>query len=500
MSEAPATKRTAPAVEVKSIDWVPLEDRRGKPSSLFPLWFMSNANLTTLASGMVGAALGANFATSVLAIVAGVAVGTVFTAFHSAQGPQLGLPQMIQSRAQFGYRGVSVICAVVVASIVGFNIFNQILAANVLTMTTGVDAPKVWYVVISALALTLAIVGYHWIHRTQRWLTWLFLATFGVFSVAAVFELPLPSDQFSLAAIAWPAFLVQFAAAAAYALGWAPYVSDYSRYLPPQTNPARTTFYTYTGVVIGAGWLMILGAFVAALYSGIEPLTALRQAADQILPGSGIWLLLAALPPLITVITVNIYAAGLELITIVDSFVKVRPTLRLRVIACTLIGLAGLAGAELSSGDFLTSFGSFLVVLLYVLVPWTSVNLVDYYFVRRGHYAVAQIFVPRGIYGTWGWRGLTAYAAGIVAMIPFVVTTWWVGPVAELIGGIDIAIFIGLAVSAILYLIVARSIDSDEELRVAQDEFAATGVQAVSFSRRQEPPTRTQPPATPADS
>ena len=31
------------------------------------------------------------------------------TAFHSAQGPQLGLPQMIQSRAQFGYIGVAVL-------------------------------------------------------------------------------------------------------------------------------------------------------------------------------------------------------------------------------------------------------------------------------------------------------------------------------------------------------------------------------------------------------
>ena len=114
------------------------------------------------------------------------------------------------------------------------------------------------------------------------------------------------------------------------------------------------------------------------------PLTAIRNAADQILPGSGTWLLLSALQALITVITVNIYAAALELITIADSFVKVRPTRNLRVVACTIIGLAGLLGAELSTGPFLASFGSFLVILLYVLVPWTSVNLVDYYFVRRG--------------------------------------------------------------------------------------------------------------------
>ena len=483
VAATPPQVRAPRGIEVKSIDWVPLDARRGKPSSLFPLWFMSNANLTTLATGMVGAALGANFATSVVAILTGVAVGTIFTAFHSAQGPQLGLPQMIQSRAQFGYRGVVVICVVVVASIVGFNIFNQILAADVISMTTGVEAPKLWYVVITLLALALAIIGYHWIHRTQKWLTWLFLATFGVFSIAAVFVLPLAADQFSLAGVNWPAFLVQFGAAAAYALGWAPYVSDYSRYLPPQTSPRKATFYTYGGVFVGAGWLMVLGAFVAALFAGLDPLTAIRDAADQILPGSGTWLLLSALPALITVITVNIYAAALELITIADSFVKVRPTRNLRIIACTIIGMAGLLGAELSTGDFLTSFGSFLVILLYVLVPWTSVNLVDYYFVRRGHYAVAQIFVPRGLYGNWGWRGLTAYAAGIAAMVPFVVTTWWVGPFAELIGGIDIALFVGLAVSAVVYALLARSLNTAHEMAVAREELNTAGIQSIAFTR-----------------
>ena len=483
VADTPPQVRAPRGIEVKSIDWVPLDARRGRPSSLFPLWFMSNANLTTLATGMVGAALGANFATSVLAILTGVAVGTVFTAFHSAQGPQLGLPQMIQSRAQFGYRGVVVICVVVVASIVGFNIFNQILAADVISMTTGVDAPQLWYVIITLLALALAIVGYHWIHRTQKWLTWLFLATFGIFSVAAVFVLPLAADQFSLAGIDWPAFLVQFAAAAAYALGWAPYVSDYSRYLPPQTSPRKATFYTYTGVFVGAGWLMVLGAFVAALFTDLDPLTAIRNAADQILPGSGTWLLLSALPALITVITVNIYAAALELITIADSFVKVRPTRNLRIVACTIIGLAGLLGAELSTGDFLASFGSFLVILLYVLVPWTSVNLVDYYFVRRGHYAIGQIFVVDGLYGNWGWRGLTAYTAGIVAMVPFVVTTWWVGPLAELIGGIDIALFVGLAVSAVVYALLARSLNTAHEIAVAQEELDTAGIQSIAFAR-----------------
>lgn len=394
--------RRVERIESRSIDWVPLTERRGKPWSLFPLWFMSNANVTTLATGMLGAALGATFLSSVLAIVLGVAVGTVFTAFHSAQGPQLGLPQMIQSRAQFGYRGVILICGIVVFSLVGFNVFNQMLGAEVLSMTTGSDANWVWYLLQSALAVLLAIFGYHWIHSTQKWLTLLFLATFGVFSLLAFFVVPLDQAQFGLGNFTWPAFLVQFGAAAAYALGWAPYVSDYSRYLPPQTSPRKALVYTYGGVFVGAAWLMALGAFVAAAFSGASPLEGVRRAADEVLPGSGMWLLVAAIPGLISVITVNIYAACMELITMVDSVRPIIPTRTIRVAACLVIAALAFIGNLVSTGSFLANFGSFLVILLYILVPWTSVNLVDYYFVRRGNYAIREIFVRDGIYGTWG--------------------------------------------------------------------------------------------------
>ena len=32
-----------------------------------------------------------------------------------------------------------------------------------------------------------------------------------------------------------------------------------------------------------------------------------------------------------------------------------------------------------------------LTLMLYLLVPWTALNLVDFFFVRRGHYAITDI-------------------------------------------------------------------------------------------------------------
>ena len=142
----------------------------------------------------------------------------------------------------------------------------------------------------------------------------------------------------------------------------------------------------------------------------------------------------------------------------------------------------------LSSGEFLANFGSFLVVLLYLLVPWTSVNLVDYYFVRRGHYAIREIFVPNGsVYGSWGWRGLGAYAIGIVAMIPFVVTVWYTGPIAAALGDVDVALFVGLFASAIAYVLMARSLDLRAEIAKAEADSREHGIEAVSFAGRVAP-------------
>ena len=102
--------------------------------------------------------------------------------------------------------------------------------------------------------------------------------------------------------------------------------------------------------------------------------------------------------------------------------------------------------------------------MLYLLAPWTAVNLTDYFFVRRGHYAIADLFTPNGIYGAWSWRGLTAFIAGVLAEIPFVDLPFFVGPAAKAMGEVDIAFIVGLLVSGVVYVAVTRSLDVSGEL------------------------------------
>ena len=96
------------AVEQHSIDYIPAEERHGNVWRQGPFWFVTNFNFFSIALGFVGPSLGLSVLWTVVAGVLGLVFGGLFMAFHGSQGPKLGLPQMIQARAQFGYRGVIV--------------------------------------------------------------------------------------------------------------------------------------------------------------------------------------------------------------------------------------------------------------------------------------------------------------------------------------------------------------------------------------------------------
>jgi NCS1 family nucleobase:cation symporter-1 len=84
--------------------------------------------------------------------------------------------------------------------------------------------------------------------------------------------------------------------------------------------------------------------------------------------------------------------------------------------------------------------------------------------VRHGHYAITQLFQPRGIYGSWGGRGLLAYALGFLATLPFfAVPDLYTGPAARALGGIDIGWLVGLIVSGGVYLVLCRSLNVSGE-------------------------------------
>jgi nucleobase:cation symporter-1, NCS1 family len=456
-------------IETRSIDYVPLAERHGKVWHLWPVWFSGDAHLATVAVGVLGITLGGNLLWTSVAVILGCLLGTFFMAFHSTQGPQLGLPQMIQSRPQFGYTGALLVWGVAMISYVGYNAFNTVLAVQALhQLTAAIAATSTAAMVLFALlALSLAVVGYDKIHLAQRALAYLMIVILSVFSVGALFVLKLPLAQWDPGGFRAVPFLAQLFAAAAYQLSWSIYVSDYSRYLPRDVSVRESFWWTFLGAFVGGAWMMLVGTLATAAAPGLNVAAAMQNAADLVLPGLGKVLLFSALLGLVTISSLNFYGASLTLLSVADTVKPLVCTVGKRLASLLVAFAASVFIALSSSGNFVNRFQDLLDLLLYLFTPWTAINLVDFYVVRKGHYSIREIFNPLGMYGRWNWRGLTAYVIGFVAMIPFFSTGMYTGPIAHALGGADVAMLVGLPVAAGVYLLTCRSIDLEHDRRLA---------------------------------
>jgi nucleobase:cation symporter-1, NCS1 family len=186
-------------------------------------------------------------------------------------------------------------------------------------------------------------------------------------------------------------------------------------------------------------------------------------------PGLGKILLFSAVLGLVTISSLNFYGASLTLLSVADTVKPLVCTVGKRLASLLVAFVASVFIAVSSSSNFVNRFQDLLDLLLYLFTPWTAINLVDFYVVRKGHYSIREIFNPLGMYGRWNWRGLTAYAIGFLVMIPFFNTDMYRGPIAVALGGADVAMLVGLPVAAGVYLLACRSIDLERDRRLAAD-------------------------------
>ena len=470
-------------IERRSIDYVPEGERHGKVWHQGPFWFLGNFQFFTITIGFIGPGLGLSLGWTILAGTLGILFGTLFMAFHAIQGAQLGLPQMVQSRAQLGYRGVLLALVATFFTFVAFNVVDSVLISAGLNGLFGWNGTVV-IVAIAAVSALFAIYGHDYLHALFRVLFYVSLPLYVILTLAILLGGAGGAGS-SPGGFVLVAFMAQFTASASYNITYAPYVSDYSRYLPRNTRPGYIIAAVFFGASGSAVWLIALGAWLATRLGATDALVSLRDAGDAVFGGLGVVLALSSVAALVATMGINAYGAMLTTVTAVDAFRKVTPTRRLRVVTITALAVLWVVVSLSISAKAVDVLFAALIMMLYLLAPWTAINLIDYFFVRRGHYAITDLFVPGGIYGTWAWRGITAFLLGFAASIPFwVLPGIWTAPLGNILQGIDVAWLVGLLVSGAIYYALSRSLDVDaemDEVRASEQELEGdpTGTPSV---------------------
>lgn len=438
-------------VETHHIDRIPDEVRHGKPWQQLAFWAGANVNVFNIVLGGVVVTIGLTFWWALIAIAAGALAGALLVALHATQGPRLGVPQTIQSRGQFGFYGAGFLFPAVLLLNVGFIAAQLVIQAQSMHGVIPAVPVPAWIVILAIPATVIGIFGYRWIHRAMQATTLIVGVSLVIMFLQGLQYGSLPARETSLAAPPAGLFLAGVALLVIDMLSFGPFVSDYTRYLPANTSSPRLFWAIYAGNVLAATAACAAGAYLAALLPSLGPVAAIGKI-------SGPWALIIMMISLVNSDTLNAYTGAFQVLALINMWRRFKSaSAALRIVAFACVMAAGTAIAFAGYRAFVANLSSLLDVLLVIFIPWSAVNLTDYFLVRHGDYHVGDFFGPDGRYGRLAWRGLLAYATGLAAELPFVSQAYYTGFLVRHLGGADISWLIGFTISAATFLALTRA-------------------------------------------
>jgi NCS1 nucleoside transporter family len=447
------------AVEPGGAEFIPLNERHGRPLQLFWTWTSPNMEFATVFVGLLGILLGLSFWATFLAIVIGTALGSITQGILSASGPQYGVPQMVLSRRGFGYWGNALPAGInsVVAGIGWFavNSVSGALALNALT-----HLPEVLcLLIVVALQLAVAFLGHNLIHAFERYA---FPVLVIIFLIASAWTLSKAHPGATHQTIPG-AFLIELGATFGYAVGWNPYASDYTRYFKPDADKKAIAFWAGLGLLLSCVLLETVGA-AAGTIAGVVSNANPTAGWTGIFPT---WLrdltLLAIVIGGIAANALNIYSGAISFTAIGFKL----PLAARRAIVALGFGAVGFfvgwAGLHNAGSDY----NNFLLIIAYWIAPWLAVMFCDMYLRRRQDPAQIERLLFNRKYTNWAGPVAMLVGAGISIWL-FSNQTKYIGLVPRHAPGTgDLTFEVGFVLTAVIYLTWRLMADRQARARAA---------------------------------
>ena len=436
------TKGTASAttIEIHDVAPIPASDRHGKAWHLFTVWSSPNLEFATVFIGFLAViAFGLNVWQAIAAVVVGNTLAAITHGILSTWGPKHGLPQMVLSRSAFGKWGnlIPAGLSTLVAGI-GWFAVNSTSGAFALQALTGMPIEGSLAIVVLA-QIGVAFVGHNLIQKFERYAFFYLVVVFGLASIIVLsqgnFSVPADKSSFNLIG-----FTLTAAAAYGYTAGWTAFASDYTRYLPENTNSRQLGWAAGLGNWFATTLLMSVGAvaWTVASPDGNPTANFTGLLHNDLLAGL---VLLGIAVGSVGANVLNVYSGAM-------SFLAMGFNLGFKTRRAIMVALAGIIGSITAysaiKGDFVGGFEGFLLVVSYWVAPWIAVVLTDW--LIRGRKLDANLENSRN------WAGPVAFVVATVLSIwGFCNQLAYTGPLAKAWAVGDITPLVGFALAAALY-------------------------------------------------
>lgn len=449
-------------IEIRGVEYIPDEERDSRPRNVAAVFLGGNLAFSVIVFGWLPVTFGLGFAAAVTSSVAGLALGTALIAPMALLGPRTGTNNPVSSGAHFGLSGrlvgsgLTLLFALAFVAISVWTGGDALVAAAARLVGTpqGNGPLAVGYLAITAGIVAVALYGHATVVALQKLLVPALglLLALGIPAFAGRFDPGRAGGDYLLGGF-WPTWVLSVVVAAAGPISYAPSLGDYTRRISRRRHR--------DGAVLGAAAAGVFGGLLVTTVFGIFTAVTFTK------PGNAYVLDLVAYAPGWYVVPIlliglagsvgqgalNLYATGLDMESLVPRLRRVHTTLITSLVAVALVFVGTFV---FNAVDAITAT---TLVLNGMAAPWVAVNLIGFA-ARRGRYDPAdlQLFNQgrRGgrywFTGGWNLRAIGAWAAGSAFGLLAVNTSLYVGPLANLAGGVDLSLAGSGAIAAGLYL------------------------------------------------
>ena len=460
-------------VELNALNTIAESERKGRPRNLFWPWFAANVSVFGISYGAFLLGFGISFAQAVAVGVIGIVVSFTLCGIVSLAGKRGSAPTMVLSRAAFGVNGNRLPSALSWLLTLGWETVLASLAvlatSTVLTelgFAGGTVTKLVALVIIAGLIVVAGVIGFDLIMRLQTVITIVTGALTVVYILLVVDEVD-PAAIAALPAGAAPAVIGGLVfMMTGFGLGWVNAAADYSRYLPRNARSGAVVAWTTFGCSLGPVVLLIFGLMLAGSSADLSSAIAADPigALTTVLPT---WFLvpfaLVAVLGLVGGAVLDIYSSGLALLS---AGLKVP-----RYVAAGIDGVLMTLGAiyvVFVATDFLGPFQGFLITLGVPIAAWCGIFVAEVA-LRRRDYAEADLYDPKGRYGSVRWVSIGLVLLGTFLGWGLVTNSFagWLGWQGYLLGPLggregawafaNLGVLVSLLVGFVGTLLLSRS-------------------------------------------
>jgi len=455
--------RAGTRFEHVGVDRIEEHARTSSPWTFFAIFLGGSVGLGNVAFGWIPITFGLGVWDALSSIVVGTLIGLPLIAPLITIGSRTATNNSTASGAHFGVRGR------LIGSFVGLAIMVTYCAISIWaggsatvavlgrlfgTPTTD-GALAIAYAGMALLVVYIAIYGYHLLVRAN---TILFvggglLIVLMLIAFARDLNFSYEGGEYLLGSY-WKTWLLSAVAVGiGGAMSLTTIMGDWTRYISPSRYPTSKLvpvawLSAFIGLVVPAG----IGTAVAATFA--DPYADFAQSLASASPN---WYAIALLPLAffggLGLAAETVYSGGLDLDAIFPRLTRAMATVIMSVISVALVFLGSLVW-NVSESIYSTS-----LMLTAMAAPWAAIVGIGY--LRcRGRYLLDDLQVfNRGQRGGaywfidgWNWRAVIAWVAGSAFGILAINTTLYVGPLADIAGGVDVSFVGSFVIAGAVYL------------------------------------------------